>query len=375
MDEWIYLDHNATTPLLPEVVDAMLPFLRQHFGNPSSDHALGRTARLAVATARDQVAALIGAHPDEIIFTSGGTESNNLAIRGVAAALDPSRWRIVTSNVEHPATVQPVALLESRGWAVTRQPVTAGGCLDPGELSAITADVGLVTLMLAQNETGALMPAAAAGEAARSAGAVMHTDAAQAVGKIRVDVEALHVDLLSVAGHKLNAPKGVGALYVRRGTPLHPVLRGASQEGGIRPGTENVASIVGLGAAAESARRGLAHNGQKYALLRGQLWDGLHTAIPGITRHTPTDALPNTLSVSLPGVRGADVLTAARRVAASTGSACHAGDERPSAVLTAMGVGRAEAMGTIRLSVGHGTTTHDIADAIADLHQAYLSLV
>lgn len=223
------------------------------------------------------------------------------------------------------------------------------------------------------------MPVAVAGDAARSAGAVMHTDAAPAVGKICVDVETLHMDLLSVAGHQLNAPKGVGALYVRRGTLLRPVLRGASQERGMRPLTDNVASIVGLGAAAEEARHGLArlglaHHGQQYAPLRRQLWDGLQAAIPGITRHTSADALPNTLSVGLPGVRGVDVLTAARLVAASTGSARHAGDEHPSAVLTAMGVGHAEAMGTIRLSVGHGTTTQGVIDAVADLHQAYQSL-
>lgn len=372
MNEVIYLDHNATTPLLPAVLDAMLPYLREEFGNPSSDHPLGHRARAAVDTAREQVAALIGANPDEIVFTSGGTESNNLAIRGAAEADPSQRRRIVTSCVEHPATVEPLRRMESEGWNVDRLPVGHDGSIDPSVLpDAITGDVALVTIMLAQNETGALMPIREAGAIAHAAGALMHTDAAQAIGKIPVDVEDLHVDLLSVAGHKVNAPKGIGALYVRRGTPLRPVLLGASQERGLRPGTENVASIVALGAASHAALSDLDERAMHYRTLRDALWSQLSASIPRLTRHTPSSSLPNTLSVSFPDVLGADVLRHAPAVAASTGSACHSGTEHPSAVLTAMGVGHAEAMGTVRLSLGHGTTAQDVIQAARTLTKAF----
>jgi len=368
----IYLDHNATTPLLPSVVDAMLPYLREQYGNPSSDHALGHRARSAVDTAREQVAALISCHPDEIVFTSGGTESNNLAIRGVAQVAATTRRTVVTSMVEHPATVEPLRRMESEGWTVERLPVTRAGSIDTSTLlSAVTDAVALVTIMLAQNETGALLPITEAGETAHAAGALMHTDAAQAVGKIPVNVDDLNVDLLSIAGHKVNAPKGVGALYIRRGTPIRPVLLGASQERGIRPGTENVASIVALGVAAEAASEGLDERARHYRILRDELWDQLSASIPGLTRHTPLHSLPNTLSISFPGVLGSDVLANAPSLAASTGSACHSGAEHPSAVLMAMGVGHGEAMGTVRLSLGHGISAQDVHLAVRDLGTAF----
>ena len=372
VNDTLYLDHNATTPLLPSVLDAMLPYLSEHFGNPSSDHALGRRAHGAVENAREQVADLLGALPDEIVFTSGGTESNNLAVRGSTRAGAHARRTIVTSSVEHPATVQPLARLESAGWKVTRLSATAAGSIALGELaSSIDDTVALVTIMLAQNETGALLPVAEAGDVARAVGAVMHTDAAQAIGKIPVRVEDLNVDLLSLAGHKFNAPKGVGALYVRRGTSLSPVLLGASQERGIRPGTENVAGIVALGAAAVAASTELVERSRHYGDLRDALWEQLWAAIPGITRHTPEHALPNTLSVSFPGVLGGDVLAHAPDLAASTGSACHSGAEHPSAVLTAMGVAHAEAMGTVRLSLGHGSTAQNVLQAVCLLTRAF----
>jgi cysteine desulfurase len=227
----IYLDHNATTPLAPEVLDAMLPFLRGGYGNPSSEHALGRRAHQAVENGRQQVASLIGAAPDEVIFTSGGTESNNIAIRGTAAPAAPSRRRIVTSRVEHPATERPCQLLESQGWIITRLPVNRDGSIDDVVFAAaLDDDVALLTVMLAQNETGALLAVPTMAAAARPRGIVTHTDAAQAIGKIDVNVDALGVDLLSIAGHKFYAPKGVGALYVRQGTVLEPVLLGASQQ-------------------------------------------------------------------------------------------------------------------------------------------------
>jgi cysteine desulfurase len=232
----IYLDHNATTPVAPEVLDAMLPYLREDFGNPSSDHPAGRAAARAVAAARNQVAALIGADPAEIVFTSGGTESNNLAIRGIASLADPTRRRIVTTVVEHPATTAPLAHLETKGWTITRLLVTSAGTVDAAAAaSELGPDVALVTMMLAQNETGAALPVRTVAAAARTAGVVVHTDAAQAIGKIDVNVDALGVDLLSIAGHKCYAPKGIGALYRRAGTPLGPVLLGAGQEGGVRP--------------------------------------------------------------------------------------------------------------------------------------------
>lgn len=372
----IYLDHNATTPLAPEVAEAMAPYLGAEFGNPSSDHALGRRARQAVEEARATVAALIGAAPEEVVFTSGGTESNNLAIRGVAA--QPSaRRRIVTSTVEHPATTAPLALLETSGWTLTGVPVAASGILDlDAALAALGDDVALVTVMLAQNENGALMPVAELAAAARAHGAVVHTDAAQAIGKIPVSVDDLGVDLLSIAAHKCYGPKGVGALYVRRGTPLSPLVVGAGQEGGLRPGTENVAGIVGLGAAARLAIDHLASDAARIAQLRDELWAALSARVDGIRRHTPDDAsLANTLLVSFPGVLGADVLTRFPQLAASTGSACHAGEHTPNATLLAMGVAPEVALGAVRLSLGRGTTRVEIEAAVELLAGAHDALV
>ncbi|OYV58237.1 MAG: cysteine desulfurase [Actinobacteria bacterium 21-73-9] len=372
----IYLDHNATTPLAPEVADAMAPYLGAEFGNPSSDHALGRRARQAVEEARATVAALIGAAPEEVVFTSGGTESNNLAIRGVAAQAS-ARRRIVTSTVEHPATTAPLALLEASGWTLTHVPVTASGILDlDAALAALGDDVALVTVMLAQNENGALMPVAEMGAAARAHGTVVHTDAAQAISKIPVSVDDLGVDLLSIAGHKCYGPKGAGALYVRRGTPLSPLVVGADQEGGLRPGTENVAGIVGLGAAARLAIDHLETDAAQIAQLRDELWTALSARVDGTLRHTPDDAnLANTLLVTFPGVVGTDVLARVPQLAASTGSACHAGEHTPNATLLAMGVAPEVALGAVRLSLGRGTTRAEIEAAVEVLAGAHDALV
>ncbi len=371
-EDTIYLDYNATTPLLPEVVDAMLPFLRDHFGNPSSSHALGRAAREAVGKAREQVAALIGSDPDEIVFTSGGTESNNLAIRGVAEAR-PDRRHVLTSLVEHPAVAAPCAWLERHGWRVTRAGVDRDGRVVVEQaVDALGPETALVTIMHANNETGVLQPIQAVAQAARQAGALVHTDAAQTAGKLRVDVGALGVDLLTIVGHKLYAPKGVGALYVRRGTPLRPFALGAGHEGGLRPGTENVASIAGLGVACERARLDLASESARVSALRDRLWQELHDAVPGLALNGhSSERLPNTLSVRFPGVSGSALLEATPSVAASTGSACHAGQEQAPGVVVAMGVASREALGTVRLTLGRGTSEDEVLRAAQALAQAW----
>lgn len=371
----IYLDFNATTPLAREVLDAMLPFLRTEFGNPSSSHPYGRRARAAIDRARAEVASLVGAEPDEIVFTSGGTESNNLAIRGVADQTPPSRRTLVTTVLEHPATASPCAELERGGWTVVRLPANGGTVDQTGLAARVPTATALVTAILAQNETGAILPIAAIAAAAHGVGALAHTDAAQAVGKIPVDVDHLGVDLLSIAGHKMYAPKGVGALYVRRGTRLGPFARGAGQESGLRPGTENTASIVGLGAAAALAEQVMKSESARVTALRGWLWAALAEAIPGLVRLTPEDALPNTLLVSFPGIVGLDVLDRAPGLAASTGSACHAGVHEPSSVLMAAGVPPAVALGAVRLSLGRSTTEEHVATAVGALSAAYASVL
>lgn len=366
----VYLDYNATTPILPEVLEAMLPFLRDEFGNPSSGHALGQRAHAAVATARAHVAALIGAEPDEIVFTSGGTEASNIAIRG---ALCGAKRPIVTSVLEHPATEEPCNLLAEQGHAVHRIGAQADGHIDlAAAMAAIRAGAGLVTLIHAQNETGVLQPVAEIAAAARENGALVHADAAQSAGKVAVDVDALGVDLLSIAGHKLYAPKGIGALYVRRGTPLQPVLRGAGQERGVRPGTENVAAIVALGEACRLAAHRLHDGTHDMRPLAKALRERLEREVPGLTLvGHPTERLPNTLNVLFPGVSGRAVLAACPDVMASTGSACHADREEASGVLRALGIAEETALGAVRLSLGITTTMADVEAAAAALARAW----
>ena len=360
----IYLDHNATTPLLPAVVDGMLPFLREHFGNPSSSHDYGRPARDAVERARAQVADLLGCATEDVIFTSGGTEANNLAIRG--AAEGSARRRVITSSIEHPATSEPCRYLAEHGWRVDLLGVDQSGRVDATELRRrLDDETALVTVMHANNETGMIQPIAELAAAAHERGAIVHTDAAQSVGKVPVRVNELSVDLLSVAGHKVNAPKGVGALYVRPGTRVLPFSRGAGHERGLRPGTENVASIVGLRIACALASERLVTATYATRTLRDRLWDRLRESVPGLRLHgQDTERLPNTLNVGFPDVLGSSVLGSTPEVAASTGSACHAGGETASSVLLAMGIDPVEALGAVRLSVGVTTTTHDV-DAAA----------
>jgi len=371
----VYLDYNATTPLLPEVVDAMLPYLREHFGNPSSEHEIGRRARTAVEDARQRVATLLGCSSESIVFTSGGTEANNLAIRGVTEAR-PDRRHVVTSVIEHPATANPCRWLERHGHRVSWLGVDGGGRVQVHDVEgALMADTAIVTVMHANNETGVVQPIAEIARAAQRHGAIVHTDAAQSIGKIPINVDALGVDLLSIAGHKLYAPKGVGALFVRPGTPLAPFVLGAGHERGIRPGTENVASIVGLGVACEIACRDMAAWTTRVRRLRDELWTLLRDRVPGLALNGHAqERLPNTLNVRFPLVSGSSLLAAAPEIAASTGSACHDGQESASAVILAMGVPAAEAVGSVRLTLGRGTTDDDVARAADALSRAWQSV-
>ncbi len=362
----IYIDYNATTPVDPRVAEAMRPFLAGGWGNPSSGHRWGREARDAVDAARERVAAAIGAESDEIVFTSGGTESNNLALRGLVSARGGGH--VVTSAVEHPAVLEVVLELERRiDVTVTIVGVDSKGRVDPEEIrAALRPETVLVSVMLANNEVGTLEPVAEIAGICRERSILVHTDAAQAVGKVPVDAGDLGVDLLSIAGHKLYAPKGVGALYVRRGTPLNPVTFGAGHERGLRPGTENVLEIVGLGAACGLVREGLADEMKEMENLRDRLRDLLREDIPGLVEHGDLrHRLPNTLSVAFPGIWAAELLERLdeKSVAASAGAACHEGGAVLSHVLWAMGVEPEIGRSTIRLSVGRMTTHREVEEA------------
>jgi len=358
----IYLDCNATTPVDPRVVAAMSDALARLWGNPSSGHRRGVEARAAVERAREQVAACLGAEPGEIVFTSGGSESDNWAIQGVVAR-EPGA-HVVTSAVEHPAVLEPLRALEREGAiTLTVVGVDRSGRVDPAEVAAaIAPETVLVSVMLANNEVGTLQPIAEIAALCRARGALLHTDAAQAVGKVAVDVRELGVDLLTVAGHKLYAPKGVGALFVRRGVLLAPLIRGAGHERGLRAGTENVASVVGLGLACELAAADLAAEAPRLAALRDRLEAGLAAGVPGLIRHGhPELRLPNTASVAFPGFDANLLLSRlADEVAASAGAACHTDEVTPSHVLTAMGVDLATARATVRFSVGRFTTGDEV---------------
>jgi len=373
----IYLDYNATTPVAPEVAAAIEPFLRTHFGNPSSSHVYGRRAQEGVANARAHVAALIGASESEIVFTGCATEANNLAIFGMAKALQANRKHIVTSAIEHPAVMQPCLQLREVGWDVTIVPVDGDGRLDLGALARMLRDdTALVTIMHANNEVGTLQDIPGIAQLAHARGALVHTDAAQSVGKVPVDVGALGVDLLTIAGHKFYATKGVGALYVRRGTSIAPLMAGADHEHGLRPGTENVPAIVGLGEAARLAREGQSSRqtelGRMRDLLHGLLADGVpNLMLNGHAEHR----LPNTLNVSFPGVSGRDLLQAVDDdVAASVGSACHSGTSTVSGVLAAMGIDFKRATGAVRLSAGVFTTQEEIRHAARALIRRWSEL-
>jgi len=361
----IYLDYNASTPIAPEAAAAMRALMERGFGNPSSPHWAGMPARQAVEGARRQVANLLACTPEEIVFTSGGSEANNLALKGVFFAGARECPHIVTTQVEHPAIVAPCRFLERLGATVTWLPVDGTGRVDPDDLRrAITPDTVLVSIMHANNEVGTIQPVADCAAVARERGIPFHSDAAQSVGKIPTRVDSLGVDLLTIAGHKLYAPKGVGALYIRQGVALEPLIHGAGHEGGRRAGTESALLAAALGEACALAAD-LAPM-RSIEALRDRFWAQLreHFGTGVVLNGHPGQRLPNTLNVSFVGRVGADILAAVPEVAASTGSACHSGRIELSPVLQAMGVAPEVGMGAIRFSLGRGTTGEDL-DAVA----------
>lgn len=375
----IYLDYNATTPIAPAVREAMEPFLSEYYGNPSSSHALGRACREAIEDARSHVARLIGADSDEIIFTSGGTESNNLALCGVMWSDGPP-WRghLVVSAFEHPSVSEPARFLRRLGFSVTVAPCTAGGLVDVEAIEcALRPETRLVSVMHANNEIGTIQPIRQIAALCRDRGILVHTDASQSIGKIPCSVAELGVDLLTVAGHKMYAPKGIGALYVRRGTALDPLLHGAGHEGGLRPGTENTPYIVGLGRAARLVVEQLDEQQVRMAQLRDRLFEHLQAEIsrPLVVHGAISPRLPNTLSVSFPGVSATELLRRIPELCASTGSACHSGSVSLSPTLAAIGVTTEVARGTMRLSVGWYTSVDDVDRAADLLAHAWESLV
>ncbi len=366
MREPIYLDYNATTPMAPEVLEAMIPALRDTWGNASAIHAFGVAAREALDRARADVASLLQCDDDEIVFTSGGTESDNAAIVGIAEARMEHGKHIVISGVEHAAVSEVCVALEARGWSVTRVPVGRDGRVDADRFEeAFRDDTTLVSVMHAQNETGVLQPVGEIGRRARARGIAVHCDAAQSVGKLPVLVDELHVDALTIAAHKLYGPKGIGALYLRRGLPFAPYLRGAGHEGGRRAGTESVALAVGMGAACALAKREGQSRTRHLLELRERLEQGLRARVPALVVHGErVERLPNTSSVALPGVPASVLLARIEGVAAGAGAACHAGKFKPSRVLLAMGVSEELALSTLRLTTGRPTRPEDIDEAV-----------
>ena len=367
----IYLDHNATTPVDEAVAAAMNEVLLDQFGNPSSVHSYGQATKAAVDEARHAVAALLGARPQEIVFTSGGTESDNLAIRGTAEAQAQGKRRhLVATAIEHEAVLYTVKALTKRGWTATILPVGQTGVLEPEALeNAITDNTALVSVMHANNEIGTIQPVAKLAAIAHRSGALFHTDAVQSVGKIKADVTDLGIDLLSLSSHKFNGPKGVGALWIRRGSRLVPTMTGGRQERNRRAGTENVPGIVGLGVAARVARDKLDAEGERLATLRDRLESGILNAVPGtLVNGDSTQRIPNTANISFDRVEAESLLIALdlEGIAVSTGSACSSGTLEPSHVLRAMGLSAHRSQNAIRFSFGLGNTPDEV-DRVVDV--------
>jgi cysteine desulfurase len=362
---FIYLDHNATTPVDPAAAKAMMPFMHEEFGNPSSPYPLGTRAKEELEQAREQVAKLLGCANHEIVFTSGGSESNNMVLKGIVDLRNPENSHIITSAVEHPAIINTALFLEELGVSVTVLPVDSFGLVDPEEVRrAIQPNTSLISIMLANNETGTLQPIQETSQIAREHGIPLHTDAAQAVGKIPVDVNELGVDFLSVAGHKLYAPKGVGALFIREGQHLTPLIHGAGQEGGKRPGTENVLLSVGLGVACQVAAERRHDDMKNMKRMRDRLQELLFGGLDDlVVNGHPDKRLPNTLNVSVPRIEGGKILDGLPTIFASTGAACHDRSVELSPVLSAMGVPPEVGMGALRLTVGRSNDMEQIEEA------------
>jgi cysteine desulfurase len=364
-----YFDHNATTPVDPEVLEAMLPYLGQEFGNASSIHSAGQRARAAVEAARASVAALLGAKHSEIVFTSGGTEADNLAVLGTLAAAGGAKRHVITSRIEHPAVLSACHALARRGVEVTYLPVGSDGIVDPGDVpKALRPETALISVMHANNELGTLQPIEEIGGIAAEADVIFHCDAVQSAGKLPLDVNLLGVDLLSISAHKLYGPKGVGALYVRTGTALEPQFHGGHDERDRRPGTENVAGIAGLGKAAELALRHLAEDAERLRGLRDRLEQELLAAVPQARLNGDVQRrVPNTANISFLGAGGEALVIALdlQGIACSTGSACSSGAIEPSHVLTAIGLSPLQARASLRISIGRGTTAEQIDYAVS----------
>ena len=378
MGKPIYLDYNATTPVDPEVANEMLPFIRTLFGNPSSSYSIGRINKEAVNKARKQVADFLNAIPEEIVFTSGGTESNNHAIRGIAQANREKGKHIITSSVEHPAVTEVCRYLNSQGFEITYLPVDTFGKVNPVDvIDAVRPDTILITIMHANNEVGTIQPVKEIASIARKENIMFHTDAAQSAGKIETDVKTLGVDLLTIAGHKLYAPKGIGALYIKKGTKIENLIYGAGQENGIRPGTENVPYAVALGKACEIAQRDFAKNNAHIYRMREKLLLGLQQKLGTAVKLNASleNCLPNTLSIAFDRV-DAHILTSliGNEVFISTGSACHADSVEISSVLKAMNLDVITATCTVRISTGKYTTDKEIDQAILVITEKVLKL-
>jgi cysteine desulfurase len=374
----VYLDHSATTPVAPEVLQAMLPFFDRAYGNPSTIYTMGQEAREAVERAREQVARLVNADADEVFFTSGGTESDNWAIKGVARAWRERKNHLITTPIEHHAVLEACESLREMGWEITFVPVDSTGLVDPADVRrAITPCTGLISVMHANNEVGTIEPIAEIGAIAREHGIPFHTDAVQTVGRVPVDIEALNADLLTISAHKLYGPKGVGALIVRRGTPIRPLLDGGGQERGRRGGTYNVPGIVGLGAAAERAMRCAAEEMERVRGLRDRLVAGIMERVPDaiLTGH-PVQRLPNNAHLAFADVEGESLvlLLDAVGIYCSAGAACSSGDTEPSHVLVAMGVEPRLIEGSVRFTLGKDNTEEQIDYTIEQIVRAVQKL-
>jgi cysteine desulfurase len=366
----VYFDYNATTPLAPEVLEAIIAASRDHFGNASSVHHFGQRAKAALDDARSAIAALIHAEPSEIVYTSGGTESDNFAIRGAADALEPTgRRHLVASAIEHEAVLNTLKALSRRGWRITLVPVDQSGIVDPDRLrELVTKETALVSVMHANNEIGTIQPVAELAAIAHQSGALMHTDAVQSVGKIPVDVRALGIDLLSLSAHKFNGPKGAGALWIKRGTRMQPILTGGKHERSRRAGTENVPALVGMGVAARLAVSKLTTEAARVGALRDRLEDGILRSVPGtVLNGAPASRVPNTTNISFDRVEAESLLIALdlEGVAVSTGSACSSGTLEPSHVLRAMGLATHRTQNSLRFSLGLFSTIEEVDRVVA----------